>query len=626
MPSANLKKIAHSIEIWYYILTVNQSARRMFVIRSENLSFTYSSTRDTKSKAVLQDININIKSGEFVAILGRNGSGKSTLARHLNALLAPTSGSLWIRGLDTKNPNNTWDVRQSTGMVFQNPDNQIVATLVEDDVAFGPENLGVEPAEIVRRVDKNLDIVNMGANKKTAPHLLSGGQKQRVAIAGILAMKPGCIVFDEATAMLDPSGRKEVLRTAIDLNKNEGITIILISHLMEEAQAADRIIVMDDGKIEMDDKPRKVFHNYEKIMSLGLAVPCITELCNCLKKIGYLIGSDVISEEDFLRDKAIQKILTPTCSQSETKVEPIVDFARHIGDGQGFPDKQENNPAIEITNLTHIYNPGSVFEKNAISGINMQINKGELAAIIGHTGSGKSTLIQHLNALLTPTAGTVKIEGENIHGNKSRLKFFRQKVGIVFQYPEHQLFESTVLKDVAFGPTQMNVPMSLVNEYAKDALAAVGINEDCHNKSPFELSGGQKRRVAIAGVLAMRPSILILDEPTAGLDPSGKKEILSHIKQLHDKLGITIILVSHSMDDVAEYASKIFVMNDGKLMLSGTPREVFSKDDELLGIGLDVPKITNLFIKLNQLNQQIPKCVINMKEAKEILAELLRCE
>ena len=604
-----MKTMAIKNDIWYYIPTVKQSARGMFVIKSDSLFFAYSSTEDAKKSNTLCDININIQSGEFVAILGRNGSGKSTLAKHLNALLIPTSGSLWVKGLDTKKRANTWEVRQSTGMVFQNPDNQIVATLVEDDVAFGPENLGVPPPEIAERVTTNLEIVNMSNSSKTAPHLLSGGQKQRVAIAGILAMKPNCIVFDEATAMLDPSGRKEILQTARKLNKDEGITIILITHLMEEALESNRVIVMNNGKIVMDGHPKSIFVDNKKLMSLGLALPRITELCDKLRARGMDLQSNVASELDFIKEVGIQKILSANKNRA-------VEIPRRSNQTENHKIK------IEVNNLCHTYNMGSVFEKKALSDISFKIEEGEIAAIIGHTGSGKSTLIQHLNALLAPTSGTIRIDGENIHENKAKLKSFRQKVGIVFQYPEHQLFESTILKDVSFGPKQMKVDSHLVEEHARDALLAVGISEDIFCKSPFELSGGQKRRVAIAGVLAMRPNILILDEPTAGLDPSGKKEILGHIKYLHDSLGLTIILVSHSMDDVAEYANKIFVMNDGKIKFAGTPKEVFGMDKALRNIGLDVPRISSLFIKLNEINSAIPKSVINLREAVDILVSM----
>ena len=229
------------------------------MIECRNLIFKYTAGENQEEKIAINDVNLQIKEGEFIAILGHNGSGKSTMAKHMNALLIPTEGKMLVNEMDTSDMNNLWNIRETAGMVFQNPDNQLVATIVEEDVAFGPENLGVEPEEIRKRVDESLKRVGMYEYKKHAPHLLSGGQKQRIAIAGILAMKPKCIVFDEPTAMLDPSGRKEVLDTIKDLNKNYGITIILITHYMDEAAKADRIVVMDKGKLILEGKPTRCF-------------------------------------------------------------------------------------------------------------------------------------------------------------------------------------------------------------------------------------------------------------------------------------------------------------------------------------------------------------------------------
>ena len=237
------------------------------MIECRNLIFKYTAGENQEEKIAINDVNLQIKEGEFIAILGHNGSGKSTMAKHMNALLIPTEGKMLVNKMDTSDMNNLWNIRETAGMVFQNPDNQLVATIVEEDVAFGPENLGVPPEEIRKRVDEALERVGMSEYKRHAPHLLSGGQKQRIAIAGILAMKPKCIIFDEPTAMLDPSGRKEVLDTIIDLNKNYGITVILITHYMDEAAKADRIVVMDKGKLILDGKPRDVFSNVEKMKS-----------------------------------------------------------------------------------------------------------------------------------------------------------------------------------------------------------------------------------------------------------------------------------------------------------------------------------------------------------------------
>lgn len=270
------------------------------IIECKNVIYNYKNTEDNTINLALDDINLKVKKGEFVVILGRNGSGKSTLAKHINALVVPSSGKVYVEGLDTADSKNIWDIRNKAGMVFQNPDNQIIATIVEEDVAFGPENLGVKPSEIRERVDDALKIVGMESYKKHAPHLLSGGQKQRVAIAGTLAMKPDCIVFDESTAMLDPSGRNEVLKVINELNKNTGMTILLITHYMEEAVNADRIIVLDNGKIIKEGIPREVFKDVEVMKDIGLDVPQMTELAYELRKNGVNIKSDILTIEEMV--------------------------------------------------------------------------------------------------------------------------------------------------------------------------------------------------------------------------------------------------------------------------------------------------------------------------------------
>lgn len=270
------------------------------MIECRNLVFKYTASENQEEKIAINDVNLQITEGEFIAILGHNGSGKSTMAKHMNALLIPTDGKMLVNKMDTSDMNNLWNVRETAGMVFQNPDNQLVATIVEEDVAFGPENLGVPPEEIRKRVDEALERVGMSEYKKHAPHLLSGGQKQRIAIAGILAMQPKCIIFDEPTAMLDPSGRKEVLDTIIDLNRNYGITVILITHYMDEAAKADRIVVMDKGKLILDGKPRDVFSNVEKMKNIGLDVPQVTELSYELQKVGIKIDTRILDVNEMV--------------------------------------------------------------------------------------------------------------------------------------------------------------------------------------------------------------------------------------------------------------------------------------------------------------------------------------
>ncbi len=280
---------------------------------------------------------------------------------------------------------------------------------------------------------------------------------------------------------------------------------------------------------------------------------------------------------------------------------------------------------IEIKNLNYVYNPGSPFEVKALDNVNLNIDKGEFVAVIGHTGSGKSTLVQHLNGLIKPTSGEILIDGESLTDKDTKLNIIRQKVGLVFQYPEHQLFEETVYKDIAFGPINLKLTEDEIDKRVRSAMEKVGLDfEELKDRSPFELSGGQKRRVAIAGVIAMEPSILVLDEPTAGLDPHGRDEILEEVKKIFTSEGIAIVLVSHSMEDVAKLVDRILVMNHGKLIMDGEPREVFRNQEELEEIGLSVPQITKFMKALRDKGFDVSGDCITVEEAKEEIERYLR--
>ena len=274
------------------------------IVEINNLIFSYSrESGDTNDGCILHNaidgVDLTIKKGSFIAIIGRNGSGKSTLAKNINALLLPSSGVVYVNGYDTRDQEHLWDIRQTAGMVFQNPDNQIVSSIVEEDVAFGPENLGISPSEIRKRVEDSLSAVNMGDYRKKPPHLLSGGQKQRIAIAGVVAMKPECIIFDEPTAMLDPKGRGEVMDIIGELNK-EGITVVLITHFMEEAAMAERVIIMDEGRIKLDGSPSSVFAKRDELKSMSLDVPFVVELAHRLRQKGVDIPENTVSREDLV--------------------------------------------------------------------------------------------------------------------------------------------------------------------------------------------------------------------------------------------------------------------------------------------------------------------------------------
>ena len=564
------------------------------MIKSENLTFRYNEESEIN---ILDNLNIEIHKGGFTAILGHNGSGKSTLAKHFNAINLPLGGKVYVEKMDTSDEKLIYDIRQTVGMVFQNPDNQIVATIVEEDVAFAPENMGVEPSEIRRRVDAALEAVGMTKYKNRAPHMLSGGQKQRVAIAGILAMEPAYIVLDEPTAMLDPIGRREVMSTLKRLNREKNVTVIIITHNMDEAVLADRVVVMDKGRIILDDVPEKVFADVEKIKGIGLDVPQVTEFAYELRKKGFDIKNDILSVE-----------------QGVEAIKPLVKSGTVIRTEDVVPQREE--PVIEVKNVSFEYSPKGPFNKVAVNNVSLTINKGDFVAIIGHTGSGKSTLLQMFNALVKPTSGEVLVNGKSTTEKSVNLREIRRSVGLVFQYPEHQLFEETVMQDIAFSPKNMGLSDEEIEERVKLACEIAGVDEKWLYKSPFDLSGGQKRRVALAGVLAMKPEVLVLDEPTAGLDPMSKNKHFARIRRMHDEYGITIVLVSHDMEDVANCAERVIVLNDGEIFAEGTPLQVFSDYEKLEKIGVTAPQITRLMNKLCGIN------VCRVCDAIECIADM----
>ena len=588
----------------------------MSMIKTDNLIFEYEK-RDEEGNVIgthcaIDEVNLDIEPGQFIAILGHNGSGKSTLAKHMNAILVPSGGTMWVDGKDTKEEENLWDVRQTAGMVFQNPDNQIIGTVVEEDVGFGPENLGVPTEEIWQRVEKSLSAVGMIEYRHHSPNKLSGGQKQRVAIAGVVAMCPKCIVLDEPTAMLDPNGRKEVLRTVEELRKREHVTVILITHYMEEVIGADRVIVMDQGHVVMDGTTREIFSQVELLKKYRLDVPQVTMLAHGLKQRGLDIKEGILTTNELI--EALEKAGDWRQNQKKT----------YVGHAETVVKKEKKeNPILKLEHIEYVYSSGTAYEKRALKDINLDIYEGEFVGVIGHTGSGKSTMIQHLNGLMKATSGALYYNGENIYDEKYNLRQLRNNVGLVFQYPEHQLFEIDVLTDVCFGPFSRKLKEEECKKRAIEALELVGLSEKYYDTSPFDLSGGQKRRVAIAGVLAMRPKVLVLDEPTAGLDPKGRDEILDQIAYLQKERNLTVILVSHSMEDIAKYVDRIVVMNKGRKMYDGEPKEVFAHYKELEKVGLAAPQVTYIMHALSEKGMHVNTEVTTIEEAvDEIMKEI----
>ena len=563
----------------------------------------------------INNVSLNVKKGDFITILGHNGSGKSTLAKQLNALLFPSEGTVYVDGKNTADESKLLEIRQCAGMIFQNPDNQIIGTVVEEDVGFGPENMGVPTEEILNRVDESLNIVEMSEYRKVSPGKLSGGQKQRVSIAGVLAMHPKCIIMDEPTAMLDPQGRKEVIRAARALNDVEKITIILITHYMEEAVYSDRVFVMDHGEIVLEGTPKEIFSKPEELKKYHMTMPVATEVAYRLKEAGMPLPDGILSRKELVEcltnlyseEAGGTVLLTPGGESEETN---------KITDESVKENVSLTPMTLETKNLTYEYETNTSMAVKAVDDVSVAIPAGQFVGLVGHTGSGKTTLVQLLDALIKPTSGTVLLDGEDIYAKKYNRKILRSNVGIVFQYPEYQLFETTVLKDVCYGPMNLGHSPKEAEKLAREALSKVGIGEDVYDSSPFELSGGQKRRAAIAGVLAMNPKILILDEPTAGLDPKGREEILSLLRELN-KAGMSIVLVSHSMEDVAEYVDRILVLDKGRILYDGSPAEVFSHVEKLEEIGLAAPAVTYILRDLKKAGFDVLENITLENEAVE---------
>lgn len=583
------------------------------MIECRGVSFSYDG-----AAPALDGVNLNIGDGEFFCILGGNGSGKSTFAKHLNALLQPDAGTVRINGMDASDPELVYDIRSTAGMVFQNPDDQLVATLVEDDVAFGPENLGVESAQIAQRVREALKGVGLVGFERHETHALSGGQKQRVALAGVLAMEPRVLILDEASSMLDPRGRKGLMKACRALH-DRGMTIVMITHFMEEAAEADRVAVFRAGRVAMLGTPEEILTRADELAQLNLDMPESCRLGMALRAKGVPVCAQV-READMVAEIAqayAERSGAGIAGQSSVSQLEIADGTVPV-DNEG----NASEPVIELSRVSYSYSlsprerrrwhkrsaTAGKSSKQALWGndpsspwalrdVSLTVRRGEFLGLAGHTGSGKSTLVQHLNGLIRPQEGSICALGLDL-SNKKDAAAVKAKVGVVFQYPERQLFAETVAQDVAFGPRNLGLPQDEVARRVASSLTRVGLDlAAIGDKSPFELSGGQQRRVAFAGVLAMEPEVLVLDEPMAGLDPAARRDFLELIDRLH-RDGLTVVMVSHSMDDLANCCDRIVVMNEGAVFAEGTPAQVFAHADELKSIGLGVPAAQRMALAL----------------------------
>ena len=527
----------------------------MDMIHAKELVYEYDK-RDEEGNIIgtnraIDGVDIDVPPGSFVAVLGHNGSGKSTLAKHMNAILVPTGGTMWVDGKDTRDPDELWNVRQSAGMVFQNPDNQIIGTVVEEDVGFGPENLGVPSDEIWKRVEDSLRAVGMIEYRKSSPNKLSGGQKQRVSMAGVMIDDVDILLFDEPLANLDPATGKRAIDLIDKISKTTGKTVLIIEHRLEDAlyRDVDRIVVVGEGEIVADMKPDE------------------------------LLCTDVLEKEGIREPLYITALKHAGCTvKPETLPQHIesMELAPYREKVQGWfqkaelpPERQRTESMLEVEGVSFSYVPG----KKVLQDINFRIEKGEMVSIVGKNGAGKSTLSNLICGFITPNSGKILLEGEDISGLS--IKERGEVIGLVMQNPNQMISKPMIFDEVALGLAVRGVPEEEIKERVHETLKICGLYP-FRNWPVSALSFGQKKRVTIASILVMNPRVLILDEPTAGQDFRHYTEIMEFLKDINERLGITIIMITHDMHLMLEYTDRAIVIADGRLIADDAPARVLT--------------------------------------------------
>ena len=525
------------------------------MIRIDNLSFRYGGS----SQAALCDITLDIDDGEFVLITGLSGGGKSSLCRCLNGLIphfygGEISGRVEVAGFDVMK-HSTRELATSVGMVFQDPENQLIAFDVEREIAFGLENLSFSPDMMAKRVEEVLDVVNIAALRHRHIDELSGGEKQKVAIASVLALYPSILVLDEPTSELDPKGAEEILALVKRLNDEMGITVVLVEHRLERVMAyVDRLVVLDKGKVVADGSPQSVL-NEKKLSRSGIGIPPLVALAHGLRDKGIEINDIplTVKEARAMVARTLHGKNVEGCVISEKRRDRNV----------------QNRPLLEVKGLWYAYSSGLVALKN----VNLQVYPGEFVVLMGRNASGKTTLVKHFNGLLRPTKGDVVLNGINTKGI-TVAKLARQ-VGYVFQNPDEYLFCDTVDEEIAFTLKNIGFGKTDIARLTDQVLDRFGLMpyKQCY---PHSLSGGEKQRVAIASVLASRPSMIVLDEPTRGMEYGLKVQLMDFLDDYRNGGG-TVILVTQDVETVAEYGDRVILLSEGRIVVDGTKREVLSR-------------------------------------------------
>ncbi len=548
-----------------------------FIVFSET-RFRYPE-QNPVSEDSIKSVSFSIDSGEYVAIVGANGSGKTTLVKLIDGLLLPTGGKLEVGGVLLAEGTNLENIRKKVGIVFQSPEDQIVATTVEEDIAFGLENFGMPTKEMHARVRKVMEGFDLWEIRNRPTYMLSGGQTQRLALASILAIQPECLIFDESTSMLDPAARKNLLGVMKSFH-NEGKTIIHITHSMDEAAQADRVLVINDGVLVFDGKPGELFLIENIDNDWNLEYPESVQLIKGLQEAGVNIPNGLFSISE------LAKLILQQCH-----------FHQVINIGAD-EDEPAGEIMVDVSDLTFEYLKGTPQAVQALGGVCFSVDKGQGHGLVGRTGSGKSTVLQHLNGLLPPQLGEVRVGKFLLNDPQITIKQIVQFVGLVMQNPENQFFEYYAGDEIAFGPKNIGFDGKLADR-VQWAMETVGLDFILFKDRPIHtLSGGEKRKIALASILALKPSLLLLDEPTAGLDPKSRHDVINAFNKLKQNQ-MTIIVSSHNLRDIQTLTDNMTLLENGHSVLNGTTGSILSDPDVLLNHGIDPPFITKLIKEIN---------------------------
>ena len=579
----------------------------MTKVEFKDFSFRY--LHQKKSEKALENLKINLKEGSIVGIIGRAGAGKSTFIKSLNGLCPKVDvgyqeGDLFINKKNTRD-HEVYELAKEVGIVMQNPEVQIFSLTVSDDIGFGPSNLGVPREEITRRVEAVLNAMELKPLAHRSPNNLSGGEQQLLAIAGILAMEPQILAFDEPVSMLDPIGKEQVLNAMLEVSHN-GDKLNIISEAGADieslAEFVNYVVAFDHGKIVAEGTPAEILTS-ELMDEIGVGQPQVTEVFNQLKQSGIDLRRIPYTRKDaveLLREvfhqKKIKKIACP-------KIRPEKN-TRKFGE-----------TVIEANNIHHIYKNGT----HALKGVSLSVPKGQIVGIIGQNGSGKTTLAKHLVGLLKPTNKDAQLRLNELDclNKKTKLRDIIKISNYIFQNPDDQLFAETVKEEIQFAPRMLEMSKEEMDMEVKNAMDIFNLWE-YRNRYIYGLDEDLKTYLAIACVLPMHPDILLIDEPTTGLDTKGEKLMMESLHQLNEEYGKTILIITHNMKTVANHCDRVIVMSDGNLILDGTPREVFTQSEKLLQADIYPPQVTRLGQELAE-DFGFPRDILSVDEMVEIL-------